>query len=104
MKYVEVWFLDKMWQNTYQKSEDQTAILLTCLPFGFSLAPAKFCVTSETVFDLANDLLYCEQWDPSKLPSPYAELPTPERLDPSTPYAQAEEADVTLDPSITGGA
>ena len=104
MKYVEVWFLDKMWQNTYQKSEDQTAIFLTCLPFGSSPAPAEFCVTSETVFDLANDLLYCEKWDPSKLPSPYAELPTPERLDPSTPYAQAEEADVTLDPSITGGA
>lgn len=105
VKCVAVWFLDKMWQGTYQKSDEQVGVLLTRLPFGSSPAPAEFCVASETVFDLANDLLYCQHWDPLKLPSPYAdELPSPERLDDSIPFGQAEEADVSLDPNITGGA
>ena len=67
-----------MWQNKYQKSDEQITILLTRLPFGSSPAPTKFCITSETAFDLANDLLYCEQWDPVTLPSPHAnEVPVP---------------------------
>ena len=42
VKCIAVWFLDKMWQNEYQKSEDQIAILLPRLPFGFSPAPVEF--------------------------------------------------------------
>ena len=57
------------------------------------------------MFDLSNDLLFCQQWDPLKLPSPYADaLPPPVRLNNSTPFGQAEETDVSLDPNITGGA
>ncbi|KAL7525801.1 hypothetical protein ACHAXR_002849, partial [Thalassiosira sp. AJA248-18] len=105
-KCIAIWFLDKMWQNNeYQRSEDQVAVLLTRLPFGSSPAPAEFCIISEIVFDLANDLLYCEKWDPNKLPSPYAnELPPPERIPGNVEFGRAEEADVKLDPSITGGA
>ena len=71
-----------MWQdNKYLKLDEQVAILLTRLPFGSTPAPAEFCITLEIVFDLANDLLYCDRWDPQNLPSPYAtELPPAEQL------------------------
>jgi len=105
VKCVAVWFLDKMWQGNYHKSNEQVAVLLTRLPFGSSPAPAEFCVVSETVFDLANDLLHCQLWNPQKLPSPYSDdLPPPERLDAQIPFGRADQADVSLDPSITGGA
>ena len=105
VKSIAIWFLDKMWEGGYQKSEDQIAVMLTRLPFGSSPAPAEFCVTSETVFDLSNDLLYCEKWDPSILPSPYANLlPEPTRLSEDIPFGKAEEGDVKLDQDCKGGA
>jgi len=104
VKCIAIWFLDKIWKGQYQKSDDKVAVLLTRLPFGSTPAPAEFCITSEIVFDLANDLLHCELWDPAILPSPYAsELPAQERLADDIPFGPAEEADVTLDPSILGG-
>ena len=55
-------------------------------------------------FDLANDLLHCDNWDLSTLLSPYAsQLPPPSRLHASIAFGRAEEADVKLDPSILGG-
>ena len=59
-KYITIWFLDKMWTNHYQKSDKQVAILITRLPFGSAPAPGEICITSETVFDLANDLIHCK--------------------------------------------
>ena len=104
VKCVAIWFLNKMWQGKYLQSQDQIVVLLARLPFGSFTAPAEFCIASETVFDLANDLLYCKHWDPVKLPSPYAnELPNPEQLSPDIPFWQAKAAGVTLDPTITGG-
>ena len=64
VKCIAMWFLDTVKEGIYKKTKDTVAILLTRLPFGSSPAPSEFCVTSETTFDLANDLLYCEQWDP----------------------------------------
>ena len=91
-------------QENYKKSNNKVAILLTRLPFGSTPAPAEFCITSETVFDLANDLLNCPYWDPEALPSPYTEkLPQPKRLDENIKFGKAEEADVKLDPKIKGG-
>ena len=103
-KCIAVWFLDEMWNGSYQKSRDQVGVLLTRLPFGSSPAPAEFCVTSEISFDLANDLLHCSAWDPASLPSPYAhQLPPPSRLPADSSFGQAAEADVKLEPSILGG-
>ena len=80
------------------------ASILLRLPFGSSPAPSEFCVTSEIVFDLGNDLLQCEQWDPATLPTPYNEaLPEPVRLDDNIPFGKAEEADVKLDSNCKGG-
>ena len=104
VKCIAIWFLDTVKEGIYEKTKDTVAILLTRLPFGSSPAPSEFCVTSETTFDLANDLLYCEQWDPGTLPSPYAnELPPPQQQNDSIPFGSAEEADVKLDPLILGG-
>ena len=104
IKCIAIWFLDKMWEGQYQKSDDQVAILLTRLPFGSTPAPAEFFIASETVLDLENNLLYCQQWDPSTLSSPYtSELPPPERLANDIPFGSAEEADVSLNPIILGG-
>ena len=103
-KCISVWFLDKMWNDQYSKSSDQVAVLLTRLPFGSSPAPSEFCITSEMAFDLAGDLLCCEQWDPATLPSPYAaQIPDPIRLPNSINFGEAAEADIKLDPSILGG-
>lgn len=86
------------------KSSKFIGMLLTRLPFGSSPAPAEFSICSEIVFDLANDLLHCIKWDPSKLPSPYIDnLPEPERLAPELPFGEALPADVHLPPSQKGG-
>ena len=56
------------------------------------------------VFDLANDLLYCTEWDPYTLPLPYVSiLPGQERLNNDIPFGIAEEADVLLDLGVVGG-
>ena len=88
-----------MWTNHYQKSDDQVEILLTRLPFGSAPSPGGFYITSETVLDLANDLIHCEEWDPLFLPYPYTQqLPNPLRLDDDITFGAAEEADVKMDP------
>ena len=69
-KCIAIWFLDKIWTNHYRKSDDQVSILLTRLPFGSAPAPGKFCITSETVFELSNDLIHCKEREPLVLTYP----------------------------------
>jgi len=47
------------------------------LTFGGSPCPNEFCIASELCTDLANDLLHCPHWDPSKLFSPHAKKVPP---------------------------
>ncbi|EJK63975.1 hypothetical protein THAOC_15339, partial [Thalassiosira oceanica] len=102
-KCVAIWFFDDMWKGTAEES-NQVGLILTRLPFGAAPAPPKFCTTSEIVFDLANDLLECDQWEPDKLPSPHAALLPPiERLAEDIPFGIAEEADVGLPDQCMGG-
>ena len=86
--------------------EDEIAVPQERLPFGSSPAPPSFCTVSETVFDLSNDLINCDLWIPSDLPSPYAtKLQEPDRTNSATPpFAATEEADVKLCPSCKGRA
>jgi len=101
-KCIAVWFLDDMWKE--RSDENSVGLVMTRLPFGAGPAPPKFCIVSETVFDLGADLLSCELWEPTELPSPYASLlPAPTRLDESIPFGAAEEADVSLDEDCRGG-
>ena len=100
-KCIATWFLDTA------RMKDKIAILLERLPFGSSPAPPSFCTVSETVFDLANDLMNCDLWYPHELPSPYAKrLKEPDRTLASAdaPFGAAEEADVKLSHSCKGGA
>lgn len=78
--------------------------MLTRLPFGSSPAPPEFSICSETIFDLAGDLLRCPYWDPENLPAPHAKLlQKPNRLPTSVPFGKAQPADVSLPPSMKGG-
>jgi hypothetical protein len=53
--------------------------------------------------DLANDLLHCEDWDPSKICSPHAaKLSEPSILDSSVPFTQALPLDIELEPDDSG--
>ena len=102
-KCIAVWFFHDMWQGPIEES-NQVGLVLTRLPFGASPAPPNFCRTSEIVFDLANDLLVCEPWDPIAMPSPHASLlPAPKLLEDTIPFGATEEADVTLPDSCVGG-
>jgi hypothetical protein len=86
------------------KNDKFIASILTRLPFGSSPAPCEFSNCSETIFDLANDLLHCHHWDPEELPSPYIDkLPDPERMQDSIPFGKALKADVKLPPSQKAG-
>ena len=104
-KFVDVWFLDKMWTNHYQKSDKQVAILITRLPFGSAPSPGKFFITSETAFDLANELIRLKEWYPIVLSYPYTQqLPNTLRLDNDVTFVASEEADVKMDTQSKGGA
>ena len=84
--------------------EEYIGTILTRLPFGSSPAPSEFSICSETVFDLANDLLHCPFWNPDETPSPYiSKLPLPERLPDNIPFGTALQADVHLPKSQKGG-
>ncbi len=53
--------------NLTIKSDQTVGTILTRLPFGSAPAPHKFSIFSEISFDLANDLMHCDHWDPEKL-------------------------------------
>ena len=68
-------------------------------------APAEFCIISETVFDLSNDLLDCKKWDPLTFLSPcVTALLEPIRIDNKIAFGLAKESDVKLDLMVKGGA
>jgi hypothetical protein len=82
-----------------KNNEHFIGTILTRLPFGSTPAPAEFSTVSETIFDLASDLLLCPYWNPDELPSPYDKnLPPPKRIEDDIPFGQALEPDVHLPP------
>jgi hypothetical protein len=73
------------------------------LTFGESPCPPEFCIYSELSADLANNLLHCPKWDPSKLNSPHAsKLLIPTLLDQTIPFSQAKSLDVVMEPDDWG--
>ena len=94
-----------MWKNQYQKSDYQVAILLTRLPFGSAPARGEFCITSENLCNLTNELIHCEMWYPLVLPSPYSQqLTKPLRLEDGVTFVAVEEADIKIYPHCKVGA
>ena len=79
------------------------ALLLRCLPFGGSHCPNLWCVVSEFVTDLANDLLSCEDWNENEIFSPHIDkLAPPDILDSAIPFTQAKPADASVQVSDHG--
>ena len=73
------------------------AYLLTRLPFGAASGPSKYSETSEAIFDMANDLINDETWDPDELHSPHAKkLQKPEGNNDKTPFGKAKELEVRI--------
>lgn len=67
------------------------------LPFGSSPAPAIYCTTSDSLFDLANDLTRDPHWDPDDLSSSMKNsLPDPEIIDNAVPFAPAKKLAVPV--------
>ena len=65
-------------------------LMLLRLPFGSSPAPGEFCLSSEMVVDLANDLLSDRSWDNTDFPIPYiAQIPQPSQSKPLAHPVQA---------------
>ena len=63
------------------------AYILTRLPFGSAAAPSIYSCFSEAIFELANDLLQDEEWDPEKIHSSYtSKLHKKEPLDENIPF------------------
>ena len=69
----------------------QLAYILLRLPFGVANGPSDYCVISEPIIDLANDILRDESWDPRTVHSPIRlnlDKPTSPLKD-TTPFATA---------------
>ena len=103
-KCMAAWHTIEKDQNDNKQQKKFIGTLLTRLPFGSSPAPAEFSTVSETIFDLASDLLQCPYWDTSTLPSPYSkDLLDPEYLPKTIPFGPALKADVRLPRHLKGG-
>ncbi|KAL7523086.1 hypothetical protein ACHAWF_000360, partial [Thalassiosira exigua] len=86
------------------RSIQKIGSILTRLTFGFSPTPAIFSQFSECTFDLAEDLMNCELWDPNVLAPPlHEDVPQPVRLPDNIPFGEALEADVKLPLDLKGG-
>ena len=81
-----------------------TAFVSLRLTFGGSPNPPTWCMFSELVTDLANEIAQCPEWDPEVLRSP-AQLDTPEpvRLPQDVPIAPGREMAVLVPQPAMGG-
>ena len=85
-------------------NQTEIAIALERLPFGSMPAPAEFSICSDITFDLANDLMNCDLWDPTTMASPLEkEIPPPKRLEDNIPFGEALPTDVHLPDDLKGG-
>mmetsp|Transcript_14767 Transcript_14767/g.31868 ORF Transcript_14767/g.31868 Transcript_14767/m.31868 type:complete len:268 (+) Transcript_14767:27-830(+) len=96
-KCIAVWFTDNDATVPSPTNTNEIAVIMSRLPFGSLPAPAEFSQLSDVIFDLANDLITCEEWDPYKHPAPLAtHIPTTKRMKDSIPFAIALDPDVRL--------
>ena len=82
---------------------DNIAYVSLRLTFGGSPNPPTWCAISEIVTDLANELIWCTDWDPDTTFSTMMSTTNPpKRMSPSIPFARARPMAVRL-PSVTLG-
>ena len=76
---------------------DDTLLVSLRLTFGGAPCPPTWSCISETICDLANDLMVCPAWDHTKLRSPIqAIIPPPARLPEHIPLGPAVKLAVTF--------
>ena len=81
-----------------------TAFVSLRLTFGGSPNPPTWCMFSELVTDLANEIAQCPEWDPETLRSPAQPYtPEPIRLPSSVPIAAGKEMAVLVPRPRRGG-
>ena len=82
----------------------ETAFLSLRLTFGGSPNPPTWCMFSELVTDLANEIGQCDEWDPTVCRSPaQPSTPKPTRLPTSIPIVQARQMAIHIPPTKAGG-
>ena len=81
-----------------------TAFVSLRLTFGGSPNPPTWCMFSELVTDLANEIAQCTEWKPDELRSPaQPETPEPIRLPADIPIATSRPMAVLVPPPTIGG-
>ena len=84
-----------------QLPNDDLAIITLRLTFGGAPCPFEWGIMSETICDLANELLKCDDWEPRTLhASVQADIPPRECFNDDVPFATGREliVDVDVDP------
>ena len=84
-----------------QLPDDVAALITLRLTFGGAPCPFEWGVISETICDLANELVQCEDWDPTNLhASVQKDIPPPQFLNNDIPFAEGREliVDIPVDP------
>ena len=81
------------------------AYILLCLPFGVANGPNDFCLISEPIIDLTNDILRDLTWSPLTLHSPLQENFDPPPLPSNTPFKNARKlfVPVPFHPAVADG-
>ena len=75
------------------------------LTFGGSSCPPQWCCISETICDLANDIMHCPAWNPDETHSPLqVNIPPPLRFPADMPFGQAKELSVPIPDNDIGSA
>jgi hypothetical protein len=84
-------------QTAMQLPEDDLAIITLRFTFGGAPCPFEWGIMSESICDLANTLLKCEEWDPLTLHvSVQADFPTQEYLENNVLFAMGRESIVNI--------
>jgi hypothetical protein len=88
-------------QTAMQLPDDKIALITLRLTFGAAPCPYEWGVISETIYDLANELLKCEDWEPKNLhASVQKDIPPWQYLDDDIPFGIGREliVDIPTDP------
>jgi hypothetical protein len=92
-------------QTITQLPNNKLGIIMLCLTFGSAPCPFEWNILSESIHDLANEILFDENWDPLTNYAPSQHLvPAMELLDTSIPFAEGADliVDIPVDPRGTG--
>jgi hypothetical protein len=92
-------------QTITQLPDNKLGIIMLHLTFGGAPCPFEWNISSESICDLANKILFDENWDPLTNYAPSQHLvPAMDLLDTSIPFAEGADliVDIPVDPRGTG--